>query len=570
MGMPTSGNDEERLNLNNPMDRRRFVELVGIGGVTTLAGCSGSPGTTTEEGGSGGGSTDTEMADDTTETSGSSSSGGGRKVLSFVGGGSIPGKLYGSTNLLNETITATSLLYNSLVTRNPETGAIEPDAVKSLPEISEDGTKFTFDVREDITFADGSNLTAQDIKYSFDIIEEYDLVHKETFSSRFENIEVEDDYRFTVTTKNPYAPWVEYTEQYFSIVREGIAEEVEKFPDDLNTGPKKGCNSGPFNLAEYKPQEIARFTARDDYHEDGIPRVDEIRWNVIKESSSQQVAIRKNNVQILGDPQPKDFDPLQQRDGINGGSKPNQSSRIKVYLSGKPPFDDVNARKAFAYAVDRKSIIENILFGHGFVSSIPAPPESWFYNPEADIYGARPKPDKVKEHLEKAGMADGFSFECQVSSQPPIPDTAALIQQQLAKVGIDMEINKVDPGSFYGPIANREYVAGLEFWNSVPNPDYYFSTLWTNFGKYNKWHRWGNAVSKDRRDEVTEMVKESRRYVSREKRKPIYQKILKILAEESPYIWIGGADVINLWRQNVKNYHVNPAVYVHLRNVGIK
>jgi len=546
------------LNLNRLADRRKFLEIVSIGSMIGLAGCSG--GNNDSNTANSGGDATTSMQEN------------GKATLKTTLGNNLAGTFYGSTNIITESVTLHHLLYNTLVTREWETGELRPDVAKNLPEIKDNATTFTFDLREDVQFHNGDDLLAQDVKYSFDIMQERELANAGSFT--FESIEVEDDYRITFNTTQPYSPWVEYGVRYMSIVREGIHEEVSSFPEDLNSGPKNGCNSGPFDLAEYEPQNVARFTAYDDYFRDGVPGVNEIEVTVIPDASAQNIAIRNGDVHSLGRPNPKDFESLESQSGVNGDEVPNPSSRITIYLSHKRPFNNVHLRKALSYAIPRKAIIDTIFFGHGFPSSIPAPPETWFYNADADKYGVTPMDSKVQDELDAAGMGDGFEFDIVVSSSAPHPDIAVLIQETLKNYGITMNIQQIDPGSFYGKIGSRDYTAGLEIWTSAINPDYYFASLFTEFGKFSDWHRWGtysNEINTQAaRAEITQMIRESRQYVDRDERAPYYRDILGILSDQLPYVWVGGTNILRLWRDNVQSFSVNPANWQNIRRTTLQ
>ena len=246
-------------------------------------------------------------------------------------------------------------------------------------------------------------------------------------------------------------------------------------------------------------------------------------------------------------------------------------NRITIYMSHKPPFDNVHNRKAVSYAIDRQGIIDNVHYGRGHTSSIPAPPDSWFYNEEADVYGDRPQPDKVQEQLEMAGNPDGFSFPMIVSSQSPMTDTATIIQQNLREVGIDVELEQVAPGSFYGFIAEQDYVAGLEYWNSILYPGYYMFQLFAQFGSYYGWSRWGKYEETEQAtQEFTEIMREARESPERDHRAPLLKEAQQIFSDHALFALVGGVNTDQLWRDRVQNYEVMPSTWNNIRQVGIE
>jgi ABC-type transport system substrate-binding protein len=581
--MRDDSNEQSRFRVATPYDRRKFLQAAMAGGAVTLAGCAGDGGDGTTAGGDGGsdggdGGSDGGDGGDGGSDGGDGGDGGATtasggdgepEIVKVSIGNELGGELYNSNNLLIEAVTVNTLLYNTLMTRDPATGKLIPDAAASAPESNEDGTSFTFDLKEGVTFTDGTEMLAQDVKYSFEVIQEYDLAAAGTFD--FESIEVEDDYRLTYNTKQSFAPMVGYTSIYFSIIQEGAADMVDEFPGGFTSGPPEGAASGPFTMEEYKPQSRARLVGRDDYHEDGIPNADEIHIEVIPEPSSQRVALEQGDVHVLNDPLEKDYVDIKDQSGIAGNSKQNPLSRMTIYLSHKPPFDNIHARKAVSYAINRKSIIENLHYGRGHTSTIPAAKGSWYYNEEADMFGAEPKPDMVRKHLNEGDLSDGFSFDLMTSGQDPIPDTASVIQQNLAEFDIEMNINQVSPGSFYGPIANQEYVAGIEYWNSVIYPGYYVTQLFADFGNYWDWHQWGKYGDTEQpASELSDVLAKARQGSSRDHRAPLLKEAQQILADQAVFVWLGGVNVTKLWREELENYDFVPAVWNNLRNVGLQ
>ena len=101
----------------------------------------------------------------------------------------------------------------------------------------------------------------------------------------------------------------------------------------------------------------------------------------------------------------------------------------------KPPFDDINFRKAVAYGIDRDSIAKDVFFGLLHPATVPAPPGSWWYDDKADHIISY-NMDKAREFLKKSKYPDGAQFDVTVPSTPyllDMRDAAVVIQAQLAE-----------------------------------------------------------------------------------------------------------------------------------------
>jgi ABC-type transport system substrate-binding protein len=148
-------------------------------------------------------------------------------------------------------------------------------------------------------------------------------------------------------------------------------------------------------------------------------------------------------------------------------------------------------------------------------------------------------------------------------------DTATILQQNLREFGIEVELNQVAPGSFYGVIAEQDYVAGLEYWNSVLYPGYYMFQLFAEFGGYWGWSRWGKyGDTQEPAQQLTEVMREARESPARDHRAPLLKEAQQIFSDWAIFGLVGGVNTDQLWRERVQNYHVMPSTWNNLRRVG--
>jgi peptide/nickel transport system substrate-binding protein len=226
----------------------------------------------------------------------------------------------------------------------------------------------------------------------------------------------------------------------------------------------------------------------------------------------------------------------------------------------KPPFDDVNFRKAVSQGIDRKVLADKVYYGMVDPCAIPAPSGGWWYSKKANDLNDFDL-ERAKAHLKQSKYPNGAEFELAVPAQPYLIDTkdaAVVIQSQLAQLNIHPKINLVDK-----PILDKMLLAGnhtsiLWVWMSPGEPTYMIEMLYSRRGA-----QWGGSGWVN--EEFEKTVQESLEETDQEKLKPIYDRMLTILAEESPHVWMGFVHAANLWRDNVKNFQVNQGLTMRVK-----
>jgi peptide/nickel transport system substrate-binding protein len=193
---------------------------------------------------------------------------------------------------------------------------------------------------------------------------------------------------------------------------------------------------------------------------------------------------------------------------------------------------------------------------------VPAPPGSWWYNEEADkvvVYSL----DKAREYLKKSKYPDGAEFEITIPATPYLLDTkdaAVVIQAQLQKLNIKVNLKMAEPNVVVGQYVRGEQQSTLVNIMSPGEPTYLIVVNFTAGQVMSKTSNYTNP-------KIDELLKGAFAETDQAKLKPLYAEMMRIFAEEQPYVWLGFFDVANLWRDNVKNFRVNQGLSFHVRDV---
>ncbi|GLX66930.1 nickel ABC transporter, nickel/metallophore periplasmic binding protein [Paenibacillus glycanilyticus] len=244
-----------------------------------------------------------------------------------------------------------------------EGGKLVPKLAESW-DVSEDGKTYTFHLRKNVKFTDGSDFTAEVVKKNFDTI----LANRDMHSwlgviSQIENTEVVDANTFKITLKSQYYPAL----QEFAVVRPLRFLGAAGFPDDGNTanGIKSPITTGPWVLSEYKKDEEAVFTRNDNYW-GTKPNIDKLIVKVIPDPEARVLALEKGDIDLIygeGVISLDAFVNLRDSGKFETAVSDPLASRAIIVNTTKGPFADLNVRLALQHAVNKQALVDGVTNG---------------------------------------------------------------------------------------------------------------------------------------------------------------------------------------------------------------
>ncbi len=460
----------------------------------------------------------------------------------------------------HDPLVLTGTIFENLVEYGQE-GVLRPQLAKALPEISADKLVYTFDLRDDVTFHSGQKMTAEDVKYSFDsMLDAKRGAARRGVFARIDKVEIDTPTRVRVHLREPYAPWVYFLTKYMGIWPK---DSREKLGDEHFKLHPTGVGTGPGMFEEWRPNEYVSLKRNPNYWQKELPRWERLVVKIVPEDATRVAYLMTGQADIIGAPPPRDFARLKSQRGITGEARATLGGwSVMLCNTQKPPFDDVNFRKAIAYAVDRDTIAKEVFFGLVHPATVPAPPGSWWYDEKADHIISYDL-DKAREYLKKSKYPNGTDFEITVASTPyllDMKDAAVVLQAQLQKLNIRPVLKMAEPNVMVGQYIRGEQQCTLANIMSPGEPTY---LMMVNFTPGQVMTR-TSAYSNPRVDALMQAIFAE---TDQAKLKPLYSQLMTIFAEEQPYIWLGFFDVSNLWRDSVKNFKVNQGLSLMLREV---
>ena len=344
-------------------------------------------------------------------------------------------------------------LFSRLLDYEPGTTNLVPDLATEMPKISADGKTFEFTVRDDVKFHNGRLLVAEDIKYSieravnpktqspgagfFASIDGFDAASAGK-STDISGITVNSPTSITFKLSRPDATFLHVMAINFASVVP--KEDAEKFGPDFGKNP---VGSGAFKFTSWALGQKLTLDKNTDYYREGLPKLDQINFEVGVDPTVALQRLKNNEVDILGDSIPAANYIAEKENSDNEGLiiEGGQLQTGYVTLNVKiKPLNNVKVRQAVNHAIDKARIVQ-ILNGRADAANQPLPPSMPGY--DTGYKGFAYDVAKSKALLAEAGLANGFSTELWTSNTDPNPRIAQSIQEDLAKVGIKASIKSL-------------------------------------------------------------------------------------------------------------------------------
>ncbi len=367
------------------------------------------------------------------------------------------------------------LTYSALLKWN-EDRTLAPDLAAELPEISDDRKVYTIKLREGLKFHDGSDLTAEDVVFTYN--EAADPENGTVYLSSLaymESIEAKDDLTIELRLSEPYA--------YMSSRLAMIPILSSETPYKVNeTYAQTENGSGPFKLDKLNRGDSIVLSRFDDYH-GTRPAFDTVTLKVVPEPASR-VARLTNGESHIAPNIPTDQVELVKSRGHNAKTVETNISRMFFYPSMKKGQPTANAdfRLAIAWAIDRGAIVDQVYKGAGRPNSTYLTYGMMYHDEELGLtFGDKPNLEKAREHLEKSGIELDRKLSIIAFNSPDLVSAATIIQANLKELGIEATVEAQDVAAFYPKLVSGDY--DLIMWSSPVTtaggfaPDYVYGGL---------------------------------------------------------------------------------------------
>src|SRR5215471_11576854 len=367
-------------------------------------------------------------------------------------------------------------------------------------DVSSDGLKITFRLRKDAKFQDGSPVTAEDVKWSLDrcvtapILGKAQLLTGSLTSA--DQFKVIDPLTIEVTLPKPdKLALPNLATVYPMIINSKVAKEHATADDPWATAwlKENEAGSGAYIVETFKPGEQV-IAKRNEAWNRGSPDKPAFFKRLIIQSVPEPATranlVERGDADLVIDLQASDVQSLEAKGKLKVISTPQYNAVTFISMNNRiPPFDNINVRRAIAYALPYDDMFKAALFSRG----APLFGANWADGKPSSGGYPIPQPikldlERAKAYLKEAGMPDGFSttFSFNVGQAATAEPMAALVKEQLGKIGIKVEIQKLPDAQMSTQITEKKlpfFTEGIVAW--LPSTDYFYRNFYTGNQRWN-------------------------------------------------------------------------------------
>ena len=428
-------------------------------------------------------------------------------------------------------------VYDTLVVPNPEDLTFEPSLATDWT-TSEDGLTWTFTLRDDVTFHDGTALDAEDVAYSYNRIIDEELANAFRFAN-VESVEATDPQTVTINLTTPTPNLLSNIGAFkgMAILPSGAAEDY-----DLST---TAVGTGPFTLdsVDAGGVELGRF---EDYWGEA-PDVEGVDIQYVTESAAALTALRNGDIHWTDNVPPQDAESLEADESVEVGRTGSTDYLYTAFNQTRPPFDDPRVRRAIALAIDREALVEAASFGAGSVNQTAIPEDS-FWSSEYAPYTQ--DLEEAKRLLEEAGVPN-LEFEVLIPDTAPENEAIAeVMASQLAQIGVTMTPDVQPTSTFFERQGSGDFDAFSWSWVGNLDPFDYYHAQHITGGNFN-FQGYSNP-------EVDELLTQAAAETDQDARAELYEQATKLIVDDVSYLYLYNPDVVQAWTPAVEGYEVRP------------
>jgi peptide/nickel transport system substrate-binding protein len=425
-------------------------------------------------------------------------------------------------------------------------------------QISPDGKRATFQLQPGVKFHDGTDLTAEAVKWNLERI--LDPQTKSPQRSQLEpavaSVSAPDPHTVVIELKRPFAPLLAALGERpgFIVSPAAVKKQGESF------GRSPVC-TGPFRVTEWIADSRVTLERFADYWEKGKPYLDKVVFQVVPDPTVRITMVRTGEVDIATDVDAKDVPGLAREPSLKVSElKPPARWTGLQWQVDKPPFNNKALRQAIAGAIDRPELKDVLLMGFGEPARGPVVPGLWWFN--AGLKGIGTDVEAAKRKLAEAGHPGGFRHKFSVSNTPQWIRQTELIQAQLQRIGVTLELELVNPADQYAQVVQRKINWTHTNWTQRADPNGLLYILYHSKGFANT-----TGYSNPR---VDELLDRAAAMYEPERRKPLYHEAEQLIVDDVPYVFLNYTADFAVMGRKVQNWSWVPDLVPRFRDLWLE
>ena len=437
-----------------------------------------------------------------------------------------------------------SNVYDVLVRVDKSGSKLEPGLAESWA-VSEDGLTYTLKIR-DAKFSDGSPLTAADAAFSLLRIRDDEGSLWSDSYTVIDTAEATDDRTLVIKLKTPSAPFL----STLAMPGASILSKAGMESLGAEAYAENPIASGAFTLKEWRRGDRVILAKNPNFWEADRVQLDGVEWISVPDDNTRMLNVQAGELDAAIFVPFSRVAELKKDANLIVHTDPSTREDHLLINHEKGALGKKEVRQALDMAIDKQAIIDTVTFGLGEVANSFVPKGALYYY--ADNLRRPYDPEKAKQMLADAGASDLTLNYVVRAGDEIVEQTVVLLQQQLAKAGVTVNIQKVDPSQEWDMLVDGNYDVGVNYWtNDILDPDQKTTFVVGHDTNMNYMTRYKN-------DTVKDLVAAARIEMDPAKREAMYVDIQKMAKDDVNWIDLYYSPFINVSRSNIENFDQNP------------
>lgn len=458
-----------------------------------------------------------------------------------------------------------SNIYENLVKLDTDL-TFQPALAESWEQVEPD--RWRFNLRQGVKFHDGTDFTAEAVKFSIERQKDPDNPGRSASNLRpIVAVEVVDDVTVDIVTDGEYGPLLNIISLVYAT---GIVSPaaVEQYGEDFTLNP---VGTGPFQFVEWKTNDQIVIERFDDYWGDPAP-LERIIYRVIPEESARMLALETGEVQMVMAPAPSQLELFRDNPDFTIHETPGVRVIFFGISTNHPPLDDVRVRQALNYGFDRQSVLDNIVEGAGYLpEAYISPPIFGFNDVSANfVYD----PEKAASLLDEAGWTDSDGDGIRDKDGEKLSllhysprgrylkdaEVGEAFQAAMRELGVEINLEVLEWGTLFEKLRQSDMESDLTTvgWSTATGDADY--TLGPLFGS--------NSIPPDgwnfmnyQNEELDALLAQAGTSTDQAERSDLYAQALSILAEDAVVVPVFNTKETILTSADVQGFKQHPIDY---------
>ncbi len=464
-------------------------------------------------------------------------------------------------------------LYERLLEFDPQSRNIVPGLASSW-KVSRDGLVYTFQLRKEVPFhstpyhTPSRYFNANDVIFSINRWRDpghpfhniantgYPFFTSLGLDSLIVDVKRINGYRIEIHLAKPDSSFLANLATDFAVI---LSEEYAlNLLEQGSPGliDEKPIGTGPFKFVKYQRDRSIRFARHESYWKQNN-HIEQLVYDITPSSSLRLAKLMTGECDVISLPAHSELEIIRERDNLVLDEKAGLNVGYWAFNTSKPPFDNVEVRRALAMAIDKTTLLEAVYFGSAIKATGIIPPSSWAY--QSDLRDTSYNPILAQELLSRNGIEPGFEMDVwampvERSYNPNALMMAELIQGYLEQVGITVNIISFEWTTFRRRLQNGAHDSVLIGWSADNgDPDNFYRSILSCAAIQSGTNRanWCNPL-------YDEVIDEALTYSDFETRAALYQTANAIIADQIPLVPIAHAYRYQAYRDNIQNLEINP------------